>query len=146
MTNAEFDTWLADYSARFPDSGHWFQGKDNTLNLWFKEVFSKLPLADCLEANRRLMTSSEPIEAYQRETIVQRVSKLARVISWERSEAAKPPELRQPKMRYSVGERPMAEVFREMLAAKGIRLGMPHPRPNKHNTDANGARLLTSDS
>lgn len=117
MTRDEFNQWLDDFQARFPDSANWMRGKERTLGLWFDEVFSTLTLDDCLEANRQLMTSDDPIRAYERETIAARVAQIARRRAYRRSDAANQEWRQNTKRRWtpSEGEERLGDIFRNNL-------------------------------
>ena len=122
MTNFEFNTWLSDFQVRFPDCKDWMGKHPATVKLWFEEVFQSLPLDDCLDANRQLFASDDPIRAYERETIAARVSKIARKLAYGRSEGGQQQQwminhrrAATNRMQLSEGERGLSDELRELF-------------------------------
>lgn len=120
MTREEYNRWLNDFQTRFPDSANWMRGKERTLAMWFNEIFSRLTLDDCLSANRELMTSDDPIRAYERETIAARVAQIARRIAYRRSDAANQDWRQNTRRRFTPdeGEERLGDILRKSMRAK----------------------------
>lgn len=86
MTADEFREWLLDFARRFPATGEWASKlPEETLDIWFDEVFSLIEVADAFGASRAIMAQGG-IEAYKRESLPAIVSKLANNIAYERRE------------------------------------------------------------
>jgi hypothetical protein len=81
MNRSEFNVWLKDYSAAFPDTAAWLNNSQDskvTLGYWFSAL-EHTDLPDAKEATRRMVVGDEPaIPAYERETIPRVVAQIAK--------------------------------------------------------------------
>jgi hypothetical protein len=60
VTNADYNRFLEDFRARFPDDATWLDQHPQTAMLWYTEVFRLYSLAECLEVGRDIFGGSLP--------------------------------------------------------------------------------------
>lgn len=77
MTRAEFNSWLKDYYAAFPDTSAWVNSSPDskrTLDFW-AQALAGTELADAKEVTRRMAIGEEPAPlAYEREATARMVA------------------------------------------------------------------------
>lgn len=83
MTKPEFNTWLKNYSAAFPDTAAWLNtsaDKTETIGFWF-QALQHTDLADAKEATRRMAVGDEPaLAAYEREATARTIATIAKKV------------------------------------------------------------------
>jgi hypothetical protein len=81
MTKPEFNTWLKEYSAAFPDTAAWLNtsgDRNTTLGFWFQALQS-VDLVDAKEVTRRMAVGEEPsVLPYEREATARMVATVAK--------------------------------------------------------------------
>lgn len=79
MTRKEFDTWMADYCAAFPETGAWLNNSPDvttTLRHW-QTALMAVDLTDALEVTQRMLRGDdESVKAYEREQTPAHVKRL----------------------------------------------------------------------
>lgn len=69
MTDAEWITFMDDFSARFPSDFDWLNTKAKTRRVWFRDIFSGLGLEDCLAVSLEIFRTGQGWKAYERDRI-----------------------------------------------------------------------------
>lgn len=93
MTGKEFDIWMADYCAAFPETQAWMNNSPSvasTLKHW-RNALAAVELVDALEVTQRLLRGDdEPIKAFEREQTPAVIRRLANAQALRRNSPVKP--------------------------------------------------------
>ena len=129
MTEQEYQSWIKDFSNRFPDIGAWLKSKPATLRLWYDDCFSGFDLADCRAVNIQLMHDGALTENYNRDRICAIFIKRVAEIRHNRVKRVEETRLAQEaKRRKGVAYRPLEAVGgnRSTFACVNEVVKLPH--------------------
>lgn len=87
MTRNEYARLLEDLGRRMPSLGEWVQRlPDETLELWFVEVFEALDYEFCLTVNGELMRGDHDVAGFKRDRLASVFIKRVAELDWARRE------------------------------------------------------------
>lgn len=94
MNRQEYTKWANAFRNMYPDTGAWlFTLPDATRDMWFREVFSKLEIADVQAATLLMMDDFHALR--DRERIPAILAKLAGEVAYKRRERERAIQLRK---------------------------------------------------
>ena len=128
MTQTEYmEQFMADFKARFPTDAEWLAGHPKTAGIWFAEVFSELPLADCLAVSREITAGTiDRWEVYHRDRIA---TLYRREVRKRRYDARQATESHRMHLKTILAQKSMSEAIDHVksLTSEARALGKPRP-------------------